>query len=265
VRQAVLGRWQDAAEALYREVGDLIEVERGGEVIVAGCGEGITTEWIAARTGASVTGVDPDPERVERAEARSRSLARPLPLTYEQAPLDDLPHESAVFDAGIGEPVLAAALDPARAVAELARVVKPMGTVVLLELTWNAEIPAESRTMLVERLGLRPQHLVQWKRMMREAGLVDIQVQDWTAQESVPVPPAARARAGEAEEVGEGFPTLTWRQKMHIVGRAWRRWGWREARSAVAREEALLRELAREGVLGFRLLRGVKWPHAMRG
>jgi hypothetical protein len=101
--------------------------------------------------------------------------------------------------------------------------------------------------------------------MMRDAGLVDIQVQDWTSEESVPalsVPTRGDRQGGEDES---GFPTLTWRQKMHIVGRAWRRWGWREARGAVAREEALLRELAREGVLGFRLLKGVKWPHATRG
>lgn len=263
VRQSVLGRWEDSAAALYREVAELLEAGPGQEILVSGCGEGITAEWIAARTRAAVTGVDPDAARIERATARSLMLPMPLPLSYVQAPLDDLPHETAVFDAGVGEPVLAAAADPARAVAELARVVKPMGTVILLELTWNAEIPAGSRDMLVERLGLRPQQLVQWKRMMREAGLVDIQIQDWTAQESVrPLSPAG-ARTHPARE--DGVPGLTWRHKMHIVGRAWRRWGWREARGAVAREEGLLRELAREGVLGFRLLKGVKWPHAIRG
>jgi hypothetical protein len=30
----------------------------------------------------------------------------------------------------------------------------------------------------------------------------------------------------------------------------------------VARERALLKELTRERVLGFQLLKGVKWPHA---
>src|SRR5207249_918094 len=98
-----------------------------------------------------------------------------------------LPHEAAVFDGGVGEPVLASAADPARAVAELARVVRPMGNVILLQLTWNSEIGAESRQMLIERLGLRPHHLVEWKQMMRDAGLVDIQVQDWTSEETPPV------------------------------------------------------------------------------
>jgi hypothetical protein len=49
------------------------------------------------------------------------------------------------------------------------------------------------------------------------------------------------------------------------VGRAFRRWGWKEARGAVGREEALLRELSRDRALGFQLIKGVKWPHARSG
>ena len=37
--------------------------------------------------------------------------------------------------------------------------------------------------LLVERLGLRPHLLVQWKRMLRDVGVVDVQVQDWTSGE----------------------------------------------------------------------------------
>jgi SAM-dependent methyltransferase len=255
VRQTVLGRWQDSAEDLYREVARMLEATAENEIIIVGCGEGVTAQWIASRTGAAVTGVDPDDAQIQRAEERARTLDVPLRLTYEHAPLENLPHETAVFDAAVGEPTLASAADPAAAVAEIARVVKPLGNVVLLQLTWNSEIGQESRDMLVERLGLRPRHLVEWKQMMREAGLVDIQVEDWTSEETLPT--------GDDEVAADrGLPTLTWKQKMHIVGRAWRRWGWREARGALAREEALLRELAREGILGFRVVKGVKWPHA---
>ena len=249
VQRSVLGRWRATGEELYREVADLVEAARGREIVVSGCGEGATTEWLARRTGASVTGVDPVRARVERAEARARSLARPLPLQYEHGELDDLPHESEVFDAAVGEPVLSAAGDPARAVAELARVVRPMGPVVLLQLTWSSDIPATARDRVVERLGLRPFLLVEWKQMLRDAGVVDLQVQDWTA-----------GFHGRESEERTAEPLLTWREKMHIVGRAWRRWGWREARGAVARETALLRELSRERAIGFALLKGVKWP-----
>jgi SAM-dependent methyltransferase len=247
VQTLVLGRWRATGEDLYREVASVAGAERGHDVLVSGCGDGTTAEWLAARTGASVTGVDADAERIEAAEERLRARPEPLPISFQHAPLDDLPHETGVFDSAIGEPVLAAAADPSRAIAELVRVTKPMGTVVLLQLTWSSEISTGARELLVERLGLRPHLLVEWKQMLRDAGVVDIQVQDWTDGGS---------------GVAADAPDLTWQQKAQIVARAWRQWGWREARDAVGRETALLRELSRERALGFQLVKGVKWPHA---
>ena len=254
VQMVVLGRWRATGEELYREVGRLTEARAGQEVLVASCGEGVATEWLAERTRASVTGVDPDAARIERAEQRARALPVPLHLSYQQAPLEDLPHETGVFDAAVAEPGLGALEAPERAVAELVRVVKPMGAVVLMQLTWSSELRPGVRELLVERLGLRPRLLVEWKQMLRDAGVVEIQVQDWTSG----VPGGASARAAG----GDGDTRLTWQEKMQIVGRAWRRWGWREARGAVERETTLLRELSKERAIGFQLIKGVKWPHA---
>ena len=180
VQMMVLGRWRATGEELYREVADLLDAQPGREFVVSGAGEGETSEWLAAKTGASITGVDANEERVERAEARARDLASPLSLSYQHASLDDLPHETNVFDGALAEPLLSAAQDPERAIAELTRVTKPMGPVVLLQLTWSSDMSESAREMLVERLGLRPHLLIEWKQMMREAGLVEIQVQDWT-------------------------------------------------------------------------------------
>jgi SAM-dependent methyltransferase len=263
VQLVVLGRWRATGEQLYREVARITEVHAGQEVLVAGCGDGVTVEWLARRTGASVTGVDPDAERIERAEARarafvgSRTAPSPLHLSYQQAPLDDLPHESDVFDAAIGEPAVAGARNPARAVSELVRVTKPMGSIVLLQLTWGSELSAEERELLVERLGLRPLLLVEWKRTLRDAGGVDVQVQDWTSGE--PGGPSTASAARDAVDAAQ----LTWQQKVQIATRSWRKWGggWRAARAAVEREMELLRDLSDERAIGFQLIKGVKWPH----
>jgi hypothetical protein len=94
--------------------------------------------------------------------------------------------------------------------------------------------------------------LVEWKQMSREAGLVDLSVQDWSEG----------GASGRGSVSAEPVPGLTWRQKAHIAGRAWRRRGWRAARGAVRRELALIEELSRERALGFQIITGVKWPHA---
>ena len=252
VQLVMLGRWRATGEELYREVADLAEARPGTELLVAGAGDGVTAEWLAARTGAAVTGVDPDAARIARAEARLRASDPGKRITYEVAPLDDLPHETSVFDAAVAETAVAADADPARALRELVRVTKPLGHVVLLLPTWTSEIADEDREALVERLGLRPRLLVEWKQMLREAGLVDITVQDWSDGG-----PSARNLTPHAS-----MPALTWREKAHIAGRAWRRRGWRAARTAVKREMKLLEDLSRERALGFQLLTGVKWPHA---
>jgi SAM-dependent methyltransferase len=251
VQMVMLGRWRATGEELYREVADLAEARGATDLLVAGCGDGVTAEWLAVRTGAAVTGVDPDPAHIAAAEERRRESPTTATVTFEVASLDDLPHETAVFDAAVGEPAIAAAGDPQRALGELVRVVRPLGHVVLLVPTWTSEIPAADREALVERLGLRPFLLVEWKQMAREAGLVDLAVQDWSEEG-----PAARGAPAP-----EGVPELTWRQKAHITGRTWRRRGWRAARGAVRRELELIEELSRERALGFQVITGVKWPH----
>lgn len=248
----MLGRWRATGEDLYREVADIANARGGTELLVVGCGEGITSEWLAARTGASVTGVDPDPVRISRAEARIRDNPPAGAVVFEVAPFEDLPHETAVFDASIAESGIAASSDPARALAELVRVTRPLCQVVLLLPTWTSEIETGDREELVERLGLRPRLLVEWKQLLRGAGLVDITVQDWSDGGPLAAPATPR----------DARPELTWRQKAQITGRAWRRRGWRAARGAVRRELELLDDLSRDRALGFQLVSGVKWPHA---
>lgn len=251
VQMAIIDRWRATGEDLYREVARLASLEQGQDVIVAGCGGGTITEWLARRTGASVAGVDPDGDDVAAAEERARGAG--LPLSYQQAALDDLPYESGVFDAAIGEPEIAAAAQPERAIAELVRVTKPLGAVVLLELTWSSELSESCRELVVERLGLRPRLLVEWKQMLRDAGVVDIQVNDWTRE-------CDEELLDDAD--GSGF-RFQWQDKLRIAGRALRQRGLAEARQAVTRETQLLQDLSRERSMNFSIIKGVKWPHAV--
>jgi ubiquinone/menaquinone biosynthesis C-methylase UbiE len=254
---AILDRWRATGEDVYREVARVADLSAGQDVLVAGCGRGVTTEWLAARTGAEITGVDPDPDDIQRAEERIPTSSTPLLLTYQHAQLDDLPYETNVFDVSIGEPEIAAAASPDQAVSELARVTKPMGSVVLLQVTWRSELPPAVNQKIVERLGLRPRLLVEWKQVLRDAGVVDIQVDDWTDACDDQV---------TCEQVEEHLPERVQdalrQDASRGVSQAFRRSGWKEARQTMVRETEFWRELLRERSLGFSMLKGVKWPHA---
>jgi SAM-dependent methyltransferase len=253
VQTMMLGRWRATGEELYREVALLTGARMGAELLVSGCTDGVTAVWLATRTGAAVIGVDPDGASIARADARARAVAGVgVAPSYEVSPLDDLPHENAMFDAAIAEPSLAAAASPARAVAELVRVTRPMGHVVLLLPTWTSDIPHDDREPLVERLGLRPHLLVEWKQMLRDAGVVEIVVQDWSDG----------GQGARANSLRLSVPQLTWQQKAHIAIRALRTRGWRAARTSVQRESELLDELSSARAIGFHLISGVKWPYS---
>lgn len=99
----------------------------GGLFLDAGCGPGATGSWMAG--SGEVVGVDVEPLALELyAEARpaSRLCA---------ASVDALPFADASFDAALCVTVLyhEGVADPAAAVAELARVVRPGGVVCLME------------------------------------------------------------------------------------------------------------------------------------
>jgi hypothetical protein len=87
--------------------------------------------------------------------------------------------------------------------------------------------------------------------MLREAGVVDIQVTDWT-----------RACDDELSSgANDQSPQLNWQGKLQVMGRALRRAGWAEARQALARETELLRDLSRERSMNFSIIKGIKWPN----
>jgi hypothetical protein len=153
----------------------------------------------------------------------------------------------------IGEMGLAAAADPAAAVRELARVVRPMGCVALVQLIWTGNVGPERRDMLVSHLGARPLFLVEWKQLLRDAGVVDLKVEDWSDTPS-PFRPRVSAPFPDFSEL------FSLRERIAILRRARRRWGWRGVRGAVLREREVHRLLTRERVLGLSLIVGTRWP-----
>ena len=240
-------------EELFRRIGTLTELHGEMEVLDAACGRGVSTLFLAETYGAQCVGVDVDTALIAEAERRAREHEPEVRLSYEAAALDDLPFRDGIFDIAIGELGLAAAADPRRAIGELARVTRPMGCVVLVQLIWTGNVDPARREVLVEHLGARPMILVEWKQLLREAGVVDLTVEDWSDAPS-PFRPSA---GGPFPDFAEIF---TFREKMTILRRALRRWGWRGVRGALVREREIHRLLTRERVLGLTMIKGTRWP-----
>ncbi|HYW08640.1 MAG TPA: methyltransferase domain-containing protein [Longimicrobium sp.] len=245
-------------QEMYRRIGRLVGLEAGMEILDAACGRGVVAQFLAQTHGVQGIGVDPDPVLVAEAERRAREAELGGRLSYESAQLDDLPYKDGIFDVAIGELGLAALADPKRAVAELARVTKPLGCVVLVQLIWTGHVDPERREILVQHLGARPLILVEWKQHLRDAGVVDLVVEDWSDAPS-PFRPSA---GGPFPDFAEIF---TLREKVGIMRRALRRWGWRGVRGAIVREREIHRLLTHERVLGLSMIKGVRWSPECAG
>lgn len=240
-----------AAEALYRRIARLAELGPESEFLLAPSARGLTTRFMADVSGASGAGVDPNAELTADATERARVANLSGRLHFDVAPIVDLPYQDDIFDFAMGELGLGASGDPAAAVSELVRVVKPMGNVALLQLVWTRQLDDALRESLVRMLGLRPMLLVEWKQMLRDAGVVGLQVEDLTDAAAAPQQPLLGI-AGLVD-----FYSL--RDRFSVLWRAWRRWGWRGVREAVLHGNEVRRLIARERMLGLAFIRGTKW------
>jgi SAM-dependent methyltransferase len=118
--------WAELAEPsnepLFAEVLRELNVGAGTTLLDIGCGSGYAAR-MAAALGATVTGIDITPELIEIARERVPSG------DFKVAPMDSLPFRDGSFDTAVGFNSFQFADNPARAVQEAARVVKPNGLV----------------------------------------------------------------------------------------------------------------------------------------
>lgn len=246
-------RWMfpPGGRALYRQIALLTEMGEGTEVLDVGCGRGVTLEYFVQEHGVHGSGIDEDAELVALAEARFRDRGLGGQLQLQASPVGNLPYRDEIFDVTVGELGMTARTDPAAAVSELVRVTRPGGWVVLVQLVWTAPVDAERRRVLEEHLGVRPLMLVEWKRLLREAGVESLHTEDWTDDQTAFRPSVAKPFPDFAE-------LFSLSEKVGILRRAWRRWGWTGVRAVLARERAIHRLLTQERVLGLDLVLGTR-------
>ncbi len=236
---------------LYRQIAILTEMAPGKEVLVASCGIGVTAEFFVREFGVQGSGVDEDATLIERCEERTRVDGIQDRLQFQQAPMDNLPYRDGVFDVTLGELGLTARATPEDAIRELVRVTRPGGRVVLVQPVWKAPVDDERQAVLAEHLGARPLMMVEVKQILRASGVRKLHTEAWSDEET--------AFRKEARKPFPDFAELfTLYEKVGILRRAWKRWGWRGVRAAIAREQRVHRLLTRERVLGLDMVSGLR-------
>jgi ArsR family transcriptional regulator len=163
-RQLVPGRsWAAWARALAHLLPPV-------DVVDIGCGEGYLTIEVA-RWAKRVIAVDRSTTVLNRAKALAARRRAPN-ILFKRGELEKLPLESASVDVALLSQALHHAADPAQALGEAVRVLRPGGKLLVLDLRAHEE--AWVREKLGDRhLGFSDEQLEQ---LLAAAGLVDIKV-----------------------------------------------------------------------------------------
>jgi arsenite methyltransferase len=161
-------------------VRDALGPAPGDRILDVGCGPGFYVAELVEIVGSQghVAGVDSSPSMLALAAQRVRSHDN---VELAEAPATALPFEEASFDAAISVQVLEYVEDVAQAVAELHRVLRPGGRVVVWDVDWDTvSMHSNDPARMRRALDAWDRHLVHrslprtLSRTLRDAGFADI-------------------------------------------------------------------------------------------
>lgn len=174
-------RTLDAIPAYKARSIELMRLVPGARALDVGCGTGDDAKRVAEQVGpdGQVLGMDFSAAMVE--ESRRRWAGAGLPLSFEVGDVQSLALPDNSFDAARADRVFQHLASPEQGLAELARVTRPGGRVVLSDPDWGTYILDAPPTPAVKRYqefaqgqATNPWIGRQFYGLMRAAGLVEL-------------------------------------------------------------------------------------------
>ena len=154
----------------------LCHVAQAREVLVVGCGIGVSCAYIAKKHGCHVVGVDISEKMIEWSHKRAREERVEDKVEFRAADVLDLPFTADRFDAVLVESVIAFVSDKARALRECVRVTRPGGYVGLNESFFTVPPTAATSEIVRRELGVDIPLVQTWQTLWEASGLHDRKV-----------------------------------------------------------------------------------------
>jgi ubiquinone/menaquinone biosynthesis C-methylase UbiE len=149
--ELLMGRW---SRLVGEEFIDWLDAPKGLKWLDVGCGNGAFTERLISRCApAEVIAIDPSQEQLAFASTR---LGTKL-ANFQIGDAQTLPFTDGVFDAAVMALVITFVPDPTKAIAEMARVVRPGGWIATY--MWdvpNGGLPMAPFYIAMKSLGIAP-------------------------------------------------------------------------------------------------------------
>lgn len=205
--ERLMGRWSRLAGESFI---DWLEVPGGLRWLDVGCGNGAFTEVLVARCApAAVTGLDPSPDQL----AYAREGGKASEATFQLGDAHALPVGDDSCDIAVMALVIAFLEEPAKAVAELARVVRPGGwAATYMWDVYGGGVPIQPLYLAMRGMGMtvplppnsQASELESMRALWQEAGLESVEThviripirfadfEDFWASASLPVGPQGK-------------------------------------------------------------------------
>jgi ubiquinone/menaquinone biosynthesis C-methylase UbiE len=165
----------------------LAHVQLGEAVLDVGCGTGTLALEVARRVGRAGRVVGIDPGAAQLARARAKAARRHTPIEFQSGVIEQLPFPDQTFDVVFSTLMIHHLPVPRKrqGLAEIARVLKPEGRLVLADFTHRAD-----RSGKAARFRAGGSRLPDLAALVKEAGFVQVETEEMPQTRSSAFPGA---------------------------------------------------------------------------